>query len=262
MDIEIIKKAGLTDSQAKAYIALIEHAGLSAAELAEHINESRTNTYAIIDKLFKYGLIRKKDDVKYGAKYTANHPAALEELAERRRKVYVQNEKIIENNMNNLIDYFYKFSEEPGARILQGIEGIKTIYNDTLKTKENIYLFRTRADVKILGEDYYIEYRKKRVDAGIKTYSITPFSPEGKAHVKEGFDTQNLYYRTFIPDDIYTAPVEIDIYGDMVAFIAFGETQMATLIESPAIAMAMRHIHAIITESFREKSEAMVSSLS
>ena len=96
MDIEIIKKAGLTDSQAKAYIALIEHAGLSAAELAEHINESRTNTYAIIDKLFKYGLIRKKDDVKYGAKYTANHPAALEELAERRRKVYVQNEKIIE----------------------------------------------------------------------------------------------------------------------------------------------------------------------
>lgn len=261
MDKEILKKAGLTDSQAKGYIALVQESELSPAELALKINESRTNTYAIIDKLINYGLISKKEDIKYGAKYKANHPSALETLAENRRKILVRNEQTVKDSLGEFIDYFYKFSEEPGARILQGIEGIKTIYEDTLKDKEDIYLIRTRADVQLLGEDFYIDYRKKRAAAGIITYSITPLSPEGKAHVKEGFDKQNLYSRTFIPDDIYTAPVEIDIYGNKVAFISFGNTQMATLIESPAISMAMRQLHTIIVGAFKDKSATVVSKL-
>ena len=43
----ILRKAGLTESQAKGYLALIEHGALSPAELAEKTGENRTNGYMI-----------------------------------------------------------------------------------------------------------------------------------------------------------------------------------------------------------------------
>ena len=40
----------------------------------------------------------------------------------------------------------------------------------------------------------------------------------------------------------YNSPVEIDIFGDNVAFINFDKDGMSTLIESPEIADAMRQM--------------------
>ena len=68
MDIEIIKKAGLTDSQAKAYLALIEQGTLTAQQLSELIAETRTNCYAVLDKLIANGLAQK---VASTSKYAA-----------------------------------------------------------------------------------------------------------------------------------------------------------------------------------------------
>ncbi|MCL2869716.1 hypothetical protein FWF48_02810, partial [Candidatus Saccharibacteria bacterium] len=59
---------------------------------------------------------------------------------------------------------------------------------------------------------------------------------------QEGVDKELLLHRTLIPQDEYTASVEIDVYGDKVALIAFGDTQMATIINSPLIAEAMRQV--------------------
>ena len=63
-DTTILRKAGLTESQAKGYLALIEHGSLSPVELAEKTGETRTNGYMICEKLEKLGLATKKDDKK------------------------------------------------------------------------------------------------------------------------------------------------------------------------------------------------------
>ena len=59
------------------------------------------------------------------------------------------------------------------------------------------------------------------------------------------------YHRTPLPDNTYTAPVEIDVYGDKVALIAFGETQMATIITSPPIAESLRQVLRIIISAHK-----------
>lgn len=258
-DTAIIRKAGLTESQAKGYLALIEHGPLTPAELAEKTGESRTNGYMICEKLESLGLATKKEGAK--ALYSATHPSALEVLAEKRRKVVIRNEQEVKQGISPLIDLFYKLREEPGARTLQGIDGIKEVYADTLRTGSNIYLVRTRADVPSLGEEYFINYRKARAAAAIHTHSLTPYSPEGIAHVREGFDEEFLYHRTFIPEGTYTAPVELDIYGNKVAFIAFGDTQMATIIDSPFIADAMRQLHAMLREAYKAQSDALIANI-
>jgi len=240
MDISILQKAGLTEPQAKAYLALIENGPLTPADLADKTGESRTNGYMIADKLAAYGLAVKTDAKK--VTYQATHPSNVALLAEKRRKAIVRNEQAVQSGLDSLITYFYEHSEQPGTRTLEGIDGIKQIYTDTLKTTQSIYLLRTTADIPSLGETFLDDYRYERAKRGIHTYALTPHSPEGQRHADSGEDEKLLFHRTWLPDQAYTAPVEIDIYDDKVAFIAFGGTQMATIIDSPLIAEAMRQV--------------------
>ena len=247
--IDIVKKAGLTESQAKGYLALIEHGALSPTALAEKTGESRTNGYMICEKLEKLGLAAKKEGKK--AIYTPAHPSALETLAERRRKILVRNEQEVKQNLTSLIDAFYATNELPGTRILQGIDGIKDVYKDTLREKESIYLLRTTADTPDLGMQYLDNYRRQRAEKGIHTFALTPKTEIGLHHQLSGEDEEMLFHRTFLPDGIYTAPVEIDVYGDKVAFIAFGDTQMATIVDSPPIAEAMRQVLCLLSSTLK-----------
>lgn len=245
MEIEVIRKAGLTESQAKGYITLIKNGETTPAELAELIDESRTNAYAIVDRLEKLGLAIKKEDAKK-AIYTAAHPSAIEILAEKRRKIATRNEQEIGRNLSTLIDIYYEHNESPGIRTLQGVDGIKKAYNDILREKKDNYLLRTTADVPSLGNEFMQDFIKKRVQLGINTYALTHNTEIARQHIRDNKDKEWLFDRHTLPDNAYTAPVEINVYGDKVALIAFGETQMATIINSPAIAEAMRQILTLV----------------
>jgi len=247
MDTTILQKAGLTESQAKGYLALVEYGALTPVEIAEKTGENRTNGYAIAEKLVSYGLALKTDAKK--ATYEATHPSNIAILAEKRRKAIVRNEQAVQSGLDGLISFFYEHSEQPGARTLEGIDGIKYVYDDTLKTQQDIYLLRTTADIPSLGETYLDQYRAKRAAMGIHTHALTPYSVEGQRNFDSGADEEMLFHRTWLPDSAYSAPVEIDIYGNKVAFIAFGGTQMATIIESPPIALAMRQLITILSTS-------------
>ena len=258
-DTTILRKAGLTESQAKGYLALIEYGTLSPAELAEKTNESRTNGYMICEKLESLGLASKKDSKK--VIYTPNHPSALETLAERRRKVLMRNEQEVKQGLSPLIDLYYTLREQPGARTLQGIEGIKEVFTDVLRTREDVYFIRTPMDVTTLSDEFFQQHQKDRAALDIHTYALTPMSEYAARGIRSGSDEEHLMHRTIFPENTYTEPVEIQIYGDKLAFIAYGETQMATIITSPPIAAAMRQLHQMISKSYQESSEEIIRSI-
>lgn len=246
MDTTILLKAGLTESQAKVYTTLIEQGQLSPVKLASITGESRTNVYMICEKLESLDLVTKISAKK--TIYRANHPSALELLAERRRKILVKNERAVKDGIAPFIDLFYASTEMPGARTLQGIEGIKEVYNETLKTaNKKIYLLRTTADTPDLGLEYLNNYREQRALKGIHTYALTPVTALAKQHKLDGSDNKMLFHRTFIDASSYTAPVEIDVFGNKVALISFGETQMATIIDSPAIAESIKQLLKLVS---------------
>lgn len=255
MDTTLLRKAGLTESQAKGYLALIEHGDLSPAELADKTGESRTNGYMICEKLESLGLATKKDGQK--ATYSANHPSALETLAEKRRKVLMRNEQEVKQGLSPLIDMFYQFREQPGARTLQGIEGIKEVFADVIRTGADVYFIRTTADIQTLPDEFFQQHQKDRAVRGVQTYALTPLSEHAKRALQQGLDEQNSVHRTFYPAETYTEPVEIQIYGDKLAFIAYGETQMATIITSPPIAEAMKQFFRLLSAQLQEYSDGV-----
>jgi sugar-specific transcriptional regulator TrmB len=245
MTPQLLEQIGLTKGQASVYISLIEKGELSPPEVAGLTGESRTNAYMILQRLEELSLIERKNNVKRVI-YQPLNPIALEALVEKKRLETSEIEQQVKHSMPQMLSYFYSFTEKPGIRLLQGLEGIKEIYTDTLRTKQDIYFVRTSEEVKYLGEDYFKSYKKKRAELGITTYAFTI----GPATLKKTlYDDVNKMVRTWINPEDYTAPVEINIYGDKVAYLVYGEEVMGVIIQSAFISECMRQILNILKKA-------------
>lgn len=251
--MDILKKAGLNEAQASVYECLLKNGAMTPTELASYTKQSRENCYMITKKLTELGLIEQTGDKK--AKYRVLNPSNLEIMVEKRRKIVAKNEKLVKENISSLLDIFYANNEMPGARTLEGIEGIKEVYKDNLRVKKDVYFIRTTADRALSGEEndnFLHNYRDQLPLLGIHTYALTPVNRDAIKKVKTGRDEAINFHRTWMPEEDYMAPVQIQVYGDKVAMIAFGETQMATIITSPVIAEAMRQILKIMMKFYKK----------
>lgn len=236
--IATIRKAGLTESQANAYLALIKHGPLTPVMLANKTGESRTNAYMICEKLDSLGLATKKDAKK--ATYSPAHPSALETLAEKRRKVIQRDEQSVKNGIADIISFYYEHAEMPGVRYLEGREGQTKVYEDILAQKQSMYLVRTPNEKKFFGKEILGDFIARRIKNQIEVVALTPFLDDSNTDPVK--DEADLLDRQFMPADSYTAPVEIDIYGNRTSFISYGEELTGIIIDNPHIALAMQQI--------------------
>jgi sugar-specific transcriptional regulator TrmB len=220
MDIQTLTSIGLTQSQAKAYLVLVQYGSVAPPELALRTKETRTNAYKILDRLVDLGLALKEPGNKKMI-YRANNPIALEALAKKARDEALERESKVKSSLPTLLSFFYTYSEQPGVRFFQGAEGLKEIFNDMLRTRQTIYLVRSPDDIKFYDADFFQKFKDRRAKLGIKTYALTPDLP-GINHNKS-IDEKNLFTRTWLPSGAYDSSVEWDVYGDKLAIISYGE---------------------------------------
>lgn len=261
MDIQTLESLGLTESQAKAYITLLQHGSMTAPSLADKVHETRTNSYKILDKLAELGLV-KKDESGKKLIYRVENPVALETLAITERNKVLAREKQVRNAMPTLLNYFYTFSDQPGVRFFHGESGLRELLNDILRVRKDVYILRSPADVPSLGETYFAEYKSRRAKLGIKTHVVVQENPESRVHSRA--DGPSLIHRTWLPKNTYDAPVEWDVYGNKVAIISYGEETIGILVESPQIAESFRQVflllqHAKIQDSANKRNSTAVS---
>ncbi len=241
MTEEQLHELGLSPSQAKAYLLLVQEGKLTPAQLMAKTGESRTNAYMVLDRLAELGLAIK-DEVQKKLVFRAGSPIALQKLAERSRERAYASEVKIKQAMPELLKYFNERRNQPGVRFLQGRENLLKAYKEHLKVGGDAVVFRTTADDAYFGEDLY-DYMEERAKQGVTAELISPYS-EGA----EQFTKDNPHLKrelTWVPAEAYTAPVEIFTYGTTTSITSFGEEAVATLIESPQIADAMRQIFAL-----------------
>ena len=254
MDTTLLRKAGLTESQAKGYLALIEHGALSPADLAEKTGESRTNGYMICEKLEQLGLATKKEGKK--ALYSPAHPSALETLAEKRRKALARNEQDIKNNISSLIDYYYDKRDTPGVTTEVGRGAIESVYNAILTDKQPLEYLRSPHDSGYMSSDYYREYASKRAEAGIDTTLLAIATPRSVERWTPEYDeVRRITRRTWLTDKQYNAKVEWSVYGNKVSLLTFGEQPIALTIHSKDIADSLRQIFALIRAEGKDALE-------
>lgn len=249
MDTDILIQSGLSEIQAKIYLYLIKNGHKTPTEIANGIGENRTTVYSAAEKLEKLGIITQKDRGKISA-YVPNHPSVLESITEKRLRKVARQAKNLEGNLPTLINYYNEYQSEPGATTLYGLEGVKMIYDKIIATGKPFYFVRSRHD-ESADKEALEAFKNARVKAGIVSEDITP--SEFTAHTNKDA-SKWLLTRTLLPPDEYDSPVEIDIFGDNVAFINYGKNGMSTLIESPEIADAMRQFFLFAKKHIRKST--------
>ena len=244
-------QTGLSEVQAKIYLYLIKHGQSTPAEIAKGVNENRTTVYSAAEKLEVLGIISQKDRGKISA-YVPNHPSVLEGIAEKRLRKVARQAKNLESNLPSLINYYNEHQSTPGATTFYGQEGVKMIWDKVIATRAPYYFVRSRYD-EIADRKMLEEFKLARVEAGIESEDITPseFTNNKNKEMREKY----LLTRTLLPPSEYDSPVEIDIFGDNVAFINFSKNGMSTLIESPEIADAMRQVFLFAKKHIRQSTK-------
>lgn len=251
MDTELLMQIGLSEVQAKIYLYLIKNGQSTPTEIANGIKENRTTVYSAAEKLEALGVISQKDKGKVSA-YVPNHPSVLESIAEKRLRSAARHAKNLEANLPSLINYYNEHQSQPGATTFYGQEGIQMIWDKVLATKAPYYFVRSRFD-EAADREALERFKEARVEAGIHAEDITPseFTPYKNKEMSDKY----LLTRTLLPPNEYDSPVEIDIFGDNVAFINYAKNGMSTLIESPEIADAMRQMFFFAKKYIRKSTD-------
>jgi predicted transcriptional regulator len=252
MNEELLVGLGLNKTQAKAYLALVRHGSLTPPRLAEITGEKRTNAYVVLDKLVELGLA-KRSDAKKKLEYRVENPVALEKLVKQHRDDALQREKLVKDSMPSLLNFFYAYSEQPGIRFFQGLDGLRQIYDDQLRTGKEVSFIRSTADTKLYGYDTMRMLRGKFSKHGIKRHAFSPDAEDIPIDWKHT-DQPRLLERTWLGDS-YDASVEWSVYGNKVSIISFGEEAIGMIIESPQIADAMRQILALVDMGARARPD-------
>lgn len=219
-------------------------------EIATGVGENRTTVYSAAEKLAELGIISQKDKGKIAA-YVPNHPSVLETIAEKRLRKVARQARNLEGNLPYLINFYHEHQSTPGAATFYGQEGVKMIWDKVIATKAPFYFVRSRHD-EVADREALEEFKRRRVEAGIESEDITPveFTRDTNEDASKW-----LLSRTILPSGEYDSLVEIDIFGDNVAFINYGKNGMSTLIESPEIADAMRQVFLFAKKYVRKSTD-------
>jgi predicted transcriptional regulator len=248
MNPDILVQMGLTSAQAKTYLELVKAGSLTPPQLAKKINESRTTAYMALGRLEEVGLAVKQEGTKKQT-YEPASPSALEKFLAVRQQELAKVEASYREALPNLLSYYYAFRGKPGVRFFEGDDGLEKLYEDILRTRATVDIVRTTADQDYFGDaldknSTLRRYLDQRAALDIRSQLLAPALP-GPMEWAAANDERLKRKVTWHPPKAYTAPVEINVYGNKVSFISFGDEAIGTIIESPQIAEGMRQLYAL-----------------
>lgn len=237
--IKLLARLNLNPKAIEVYLANLELGATTVGQVAEKSGVNRTTIYHLLEELKSAGLVNELES-GHGNLLVPESPEHLAELANK----YVQQSKNFAGEVAEIIpelmSIFNLPAKKPKIKFYDGIDGLKKIYEDTLKGDHHtIYAFSDYEKMfAAMEHDYLMGYAKKRADCGI---SISCISPPGEWAQKmtDLRESQNRKIK-IVPKVKFDT--EINIYGDKVALISFVRPPMGVIIENRAIAQTLRSV--------------------
>jgi sugar-specific transcriptional regulator TrmB len=161
---------GLTTKQAKVYLAALQLGASSIQNIALKAQVERTNAYDAVQHLIDQHLLAT---VAVGKRrlFVAEPPEAI-------RKILSEKESKLQSLLPELRSLHNLSEFKPRIKYYPGVEGYKTVYEDTLTTtnKRLFGIYSNKSIIEVLGESYINDMVKRRVAKGIFLQTIHPRS--------------------------------------------------------------------------------------
>jgi HTH-type transcriptional regulator, sugar sensing transcriptional regulator len=236
MYIEELKEFGLSDKEARVYLALLEHETVTVNEVAKAAEVNRSSAYVVLEALQKRGLVNisTDDDLQ---KYVVAPPEKLLRLAEQKAREQHAIRDRVNKILPDLKSLYKGTKQKPTVRIYEGSESIVTHMEEALKMKEK--LMRLYASTRT-PHDFYLDvlprYFAAKQKEGIISRGIHPDEPSSWEMAKHQPKTDES---VFVDPRKYKFLADFAIYDETVAYVSH-QGEYAITIESAEIAEAMK----------------------
>ncbi len=239
-----LKQIGLSDKEAKVYLASLELGKASVQDIAKKASVNRTTTYIMIESLIKRSLLYTTKTGKR-LNYIAENPEKILELIRLRKKEFEENEHDIISILPELKSIYNLGPEKPRIRFFEGKEVAKAIFEDVLTSKpstvDQIYSADYLRDV--LPKEEAEANHEKMLAENIKQRALYTRKDGPFSNVFE-----NIQER-FLPQEQFPVSADIIIYGNKIAMIALRGKLIGVIIESEEISYTMQTLFNLAWET-------------
>ena len=223
MDITILEKIGLTNKEAKIYLSLLKLKLAPVTKISEESGVDRTQTYDILQSLIERGLASYslKNNTRHFS--PANPNQILYDLQEKERE--------FRSILPDLKQLLAQQPEKISVEIFKGIDGLKAVYKNLLKSKKDYLLLGTPQIFEKILPIFSKQFLRQVEKDNLKEKII--FSNREKfTKLKNG------QYK-YLKQDIFN-PTDALIYDKHVVLFIWSEPYYAILMRSKEIEQTYR----------------------
>lgn len=240
MLVKTLEQFGFNQRQAKIYLACLELGEAPASSIARFCNENRLTSYSILKELLKKWFIFEisKNNINY---YTAVSPEKI-------FKDYQDKLSILEKKLPELMTIMNKFDNRPKLLFYEGVEGVKSVYDEILKTKEPLYAFLSDDNIapelkEYLNETFIAKRKKKKIHASV----IVRETPANKQYLSKTKKNKLTEIR-IIHDDLLWLEWELVLFWEnKIACALYSPDELSWfLIESKQLYSSLKSIFMFI----------------
>ena len=219
MNPEELQEFGLSNTEAKIYLALLELGKSKAGEITKRSAINRTNVYDALGRLIQKGLVSYVSENNKKV-FEAVNPQRLKEVLEAKQDKLAKTIEELKLKYNKSI-------QKEDAFIFRSKRGIKTIFEDILNEKKDLFVYGAESKFKSLFPFYQKHWNETRAKVKIKVKMI--YNEKVKGEKKR--EQLKLLEMRFLPET-YEFPSTILMYGDKVVTLVWLEEPFAFMIKS------------------------------
>lgn len=232
-----LKNLGLSENEAKVYMAMLELGPATVLEISAKAGVNRPTTYVQIESLKKMGLVSTQIKGKKQI-FIAESPEQLEFLIDRQKNELEQKKEELQKFLPELTNLFNISDSKPQVRFFEGKEGLIKMHSELLKSKtDEVVSFASTDGLLKLFPNYPQTLSSKRIQKGIRSRII--YSNSG-GPVLKSHDESMLREAKYVSPDRFPFKSDIAIYGDNISVSALEGKVVGVLITHKELAESFR----------------------
>jgi sugar-specific transcriptional regulator TrmB len=233
MFLSELKKVGLSEKEARVYLATLELGETSISRIADKAKIKRSTVYLTIESLKGRGLISSVKR-KNKALFFAEDPRKLE-------KIVSESKRAISSVMPDLLTMGELIDRRPRMRYFEGDRALEEVFEDVLEFPNQEILVWFPDETYSLGDNYFLDYfSPKRVEKKIWVRAIAPDNETNRRF--ELNNKKHLRKMKFVSDDKFCVGVNMMLYGKNKIGILSYKENVGVIIESQNIHDALKNI--------------------
>jgi sugar-specific transcriptional regulator TrmB len=245
MDLEILRKIGLSDGEIRVYSALLDTGKTSLNRIHEKTGIERRNIYDILNKLIERGLVTYITENRRRL-FQVSHPNKILNYISEKEANLEAVKKDVANALPAIMEKYNYSRPDINAEIFRGVEGVKAVFEDMLDYKEMFWIGSGRYIPKKIPV-WWKHWQNRRIKAKKKWYNLLRYELKGKEKPMEFEEIR------FLPKEFSGSPVVFGVYGNKVINMLLGEEFNAFVIESKELADGYRRYHKYLWDNVAEK---------